>query len=373
VLGNNGSAVSDGNAATGLGSGILVQAQIETDDVAVENVEGNGYMLLSGSGDVSINCNTGMHRRVQAFGCKKNGFATKGDDSNQNLFIACSSINSGQAGVYENSALGNHYKALHLSGNGSVIRIGNVAKDNTFTAVYKEIDAVGTLVTFDAGGSGRNHIEFTHAEATVSLAVVDNTASQYNLVSVNGQAGGTTWFGDYGATASFQIDKDKILVRKGKTVQFQDAETPTTNFNLTNGGGNFSILTASSGVGIYFGVAGAFQANVQSDGFHVTGIGAFSGALSAASADVTGVYKVAGTQVVGARSTGWAADTGTAKKTATATYTPGSNLTYSASYVQAEQTATSTRLQLIEPALRDATQEIKALKDALIAHGLIGT
>jgi hypothetical protein len=85
------------------------------------------------------------------------------------------------------------------------------------------------------------------------------------------------------------------------------------------------------------------------------------------------VYKVNSTQVVAARDTGWTADTGTAKKTATATYAPGSNLTYSAAYVQAEQTATSTRLQLIEAALRDATQEIKALKDALIAHGLIGT
>lgn len=87
---------------------------------------------------------------------------------------------------------------------------------------------------------------------------------------------------------------------------------------------------------------------------------------------VTTSVKINGVQVLSTRSTGWTADTGTAKKTATATYTPGTNLTYSATYVQAEQTATSTRLQEIEPAVRDNSQAIKAIKDALIAHGLIG-
>ena len=85
------------------------------------------------------------------------------------------------------------------------------------------------------------------------------------------------------------------------------------------------------------------------------------------------VYKVNAVQIVAARVTGWVADTGTAKRTATASYTPGATLTYSAAYVQAEQTATATRLVAVEAALRDATQEIKALKDDLITHGLIGT
>lgn len=70
-------------------------------------------------------------------------------------------------------------------------------------------------------------------------------------------------------------------------------------------------------------------------------------------------------------STGWTADTGTAKKTATATYAPGSALSFSAGYVQAEHTAIQTRLALVEPALRDATQGVKAIKDALIAAGII--
>jgi hypothetical protein len=88
--------------------------------------------------------------------------------------------------------------------------------------------------------------------------------------------------------------------------------------------------------------------------------------------DITGVYKVATVQVVGARLTGWTADTGTAKRTANATYAAGTTLTFSATYVQAELTALATRLAAVETALQNATQTIKALKDDAMTHGLIG-
>lgn len=76
----------------------------------------------------------------------------------------------------------------------------------------------------------------------------------------------------------------------------------------------------------------------------------------------TGALRVNGLEVVGARNTGWTADTGTAKKTANATYSG----TASVGYVQAE-------MQAVMNAVRDATQTIKALKDASITHGWIGT
>jgi hypothetical protein len=84
-------------------------------------------------------------------------------------------------------------------------------------------------------------------------------------------------------------------------------------------------------------------------------------------------YQINSAQVVTSRQTGWSADTGTAKRTANATYAPGSALTFGAAYVEAEHDAAATRIAAIETALRDATQTIKALKDDLITHGLIGT
>lgn len=77
--------------------------------------------------------------------------------------------------------------------------------------------------------------------------------------------------------------------------------------------------------------------------------------------DIDGVLKLAGVQAVGAPDTGWVADTGTALKTTVATYTAP---TISNPPTQAE-------VQAIANALQSATQQVKALKDALLAHGLI--
>jgi hypothetical protein len=78
--------------------------------------------------------------------------------------------------------------------------------------------------------------------------------------------------------------------------------------------------------------------------------------------NVSGVFEVASVQVVGARSTGWTADTGTAEKGAKATYTAPT----------ISNPPTQTEVQNIANALQGATRELKAIKDALIAHGLLG-
>lgn len=83
-------------------------------------------------------------------------------------------------------------------------------------------------------------------------------------------------------------------------------------------------------------------------------------ALSA-SPDVATSYKVAGTKVVGVQEAGWTAGTGTANKGAFATYA-GQDV--SAAYVEAEAQAT-------DNAAKANSQRIKAIEDALRAHGLI--
>jgi hypothetical protein len=95
----------------------------------------------------------------------------------------------------------------------------------------------------------------------------------------------------------------------------------------------------------------------------ITGGAALTANLTAVNVDLTGVYKVATIQVVGARSTGWTADTGTAEKGAKATYTAPT----------ISNPPTQTEVQNIANAVQGATRELKALKDALLTHGLIGT
>lgn len=67
-------------------------------------------------------------------------------------------------------------------------------------------------------------------------------------------------------------------------------------------------------------------------------------------------------QVLGTRKTGWTADTGTAKRTANATYSG-----------TAEGAYTQATIQTLMDQVRDLSQIVKALKDDLISHGLIGT
>lgn len=77
--------------------------------------------------------------------------------------------------------------------------------------------------------------------------------------------------------------------------------------------------------------------------------------------NITGVYQIAGTQVVGPQETGWTAATGTPNKGAYATY---DGQTASANYVQAEAQST-------DDATKANSQRIKAIEDALRTHGLI--
>ncbi|MGC6230448.1 phage tail protein [Hafnia paralvei] len=77
--------------------------------------------------------------------------------------------------------------------------------------------------------------------------------------------------------------------------------------------------------------------------------------------NVTTSYSVDGTKVIGPRQTGWTAGTGTALLGA---FNASQTYTVSATYTQSEVSSMATGLQ-------QSRQRIKALEDALRAHGLI--
>jgi hypothetical protein len=72
-------------------------------------------------------------------------------------------------------------------------------------------------------------------------------------------------------------------------------------------------------------------------------------------------FSIAGTKVVGARATGWGADNGTSLRNTMTTYA-----------ATAEATYTQATIQSLMDNVRNLSRTIKALKDDLIAHGLIG-
>lgn len=84
--------------------------------------------------------------------------------------------------------------------------------------------------------------------------------------------------------------------------------------------------------------------------------------LDNGSFNLTGPITIFGTQVLTSRRTGWTADSGTAKRT--------TNTTYSGT---AEATYTQATIQALMNVVKAQSETIKALKDDLIAHGLIGS
>lgn len=113
------------------------------------------------------------------------------------------------------------------------------------------------------------------------------------------------------------------------------------------------ITTAMLGYG---GFALATQV-MRGDGTWSNGV---SGAWVAAG------FNVGSSQVVGARQTGFGAPTGTADKATYATY---ASVTIGATY----NATTQSQLQAISTHLQVLSRQIKALKDAMLNHGLIGT
>ena len=235
-------AVSDANAALGVGCGLLLQANgARVEDVVVQGFEGNGAYILSGvsNPDASINANNVVIDNLHCWDNLKNGFAVLGVDSNHALIHALDCTNSGQFGVYENGFLGNTYSSPHFAGNsGGPIRFGNMTGHNRVSSAYKEV-GTALLVQFDSGGSGQNVVEFQTAAGApgdeANFTVTDNSSSQDNDVTVLGVRRKARFGGD-GANGTFVFTEDVLSVRKGKQIQLQD-EPLTANWYVGNYGG----------------------------------------------------------------------------------------------------------------------------------------
>lgn len=90
---------------------------------------------------------------------------------------------------------------------------------------------------------------------------------------------------------------------------------------------------------------------------------ALAGATFTGPITIPSPLTVGSSQVVSTRVTGWSADTGTASRAANATYTAPA----------ISNPPTQAEVQAIANAVQAISQAVKALKDDLITHGLIGT
>lgn len=135
----------------------------------------------------------------------------------------------------------------------------------------------------------------------------------------------------------------------------------------SDGGANqpYTLGLADTAVvpGSYGDPAGFVHVAVDQKG-RVTGLSTFtiSGASGVDYDDTTGIFTAhpAGT---------YGAPTGIKSRASFASYVAGATLTYGAAYVQAEHTATGTRLALVEGALATISQTLAALVTDMKANG----
>jgi hypothetical protein len=333
-----------GGGTTVTAHGIHVRAVVRLRNVRCDHFGGTGFHIAGYTAGANPygppNCSTFDGCMARSNFC--HGFNVIGIDSNSMAFTGCSSALNG--GGAENTYFGCY------------VEIGNGVKAELIGAA---IVVGGTLSEDGAQTTGFSAVRLHASQGAFNIAPgkvkgqTDGALIDFQIQNVDGNA----------AVNIFSVAAGRTFELLGPTWRRTNYAGP--GASATAGYTYYSTVGGHT----FQGGGSSYDLSWQNKNAAVV----LRVPTGTTNVDLIGNLLRGGTQVVGARDTGWAADTGTAKKTATAAYVPGANLTYSAAYVQAEQTATSTRLQLIESALRDATQEIKALKDALIAHGLIGT
>ncbi|TPN57174.1 hypothetical protein [Mesorhizobium sp. B1-1-7] len=302
---------------------------------------------------------------------------------------------SGDASIIE----GNRLIAI---GNTGHIQIGGgvtntyIKEDNKFDATPIITDAgTGTFGAGNTPGVFRQPLLFTTTAQFTSVDIAESTnagtgngpyreiyRNKAGGAAVNDGIGGFLWYmnNSVGVKTNLGYITMTVLdpVSGTEDGQFNIARmlagalvvgmTYGATFNFTTGGTFTGTISPAANDGGALGNA----TNQWSDLFGATGFvwnlgnGNYTVTHSAGTLTFSGIvvasqFNVGANKVVGARDTGWTAGTGTALKGAFAAY---AGQAHTAAYVQAT-------IQALDDAARNASQRVKALEDALRAHGLI--
>lgn len=405
--------------------GIHLKVRATIRDVVIQYFQGDGLYINADTGDVTGvtrgNAN-GYYVEKCELAFNRNGMYIKGTDANAGYTAAGTALYNRAWGLAERSFLGSSHYGWQFADNGindtsvtkytMVSYLGHrysvidgqevaaatnapsgIAKDNAYW--YYEYDGAPTstipawvsgTLTLRSGGTvvadnnnqgslfsgfymegGEGSGQINGGNSSIAIGGFGNyhpvtchwlrsnnsgLMSHADFATKNGPItanfDGTGTFGPAGTYLELGADADAIFRIDGPSItpqiQFYSSGTIRSRVYWQSGFG--LRLNSDDGLDISFQNASTTICGVNASSFNM---------VSGKTITVNGV------RVVTARQTGWAADTGTSKRTATATYSD----TAGAAYAQAQ-------IQTLMDAVKNATQTIKALKDDLIAHGLIG-
>ena len=341
--------------------GIRIKAPVTIEDVFINGFAGDGITAncqLSGFTSAFGNASSSQIHRCWVQNCLT-GFKLQGADASIAVVLGCSAVANRSNGFADYSEFGNLWIGLHAASNAGAPYFTDPAQSSahpTLIHCYEEggqpqsTFSQGTLVV---GGNWVNYPSGGgYLYANGNRVRVNDFASDGNITAsgVSSALGPTT-----GAASDSALYLENTNINSYMYFRSWSAGSPTTHGYIGAGSGSIKINGTTYQ---QFYIGGTRVMLIDSGGLKL---------------DINNTIQINSQQVVGARNTGWTADTGTARKASNATYTAGTTLTYSATYVQSEQTAMATRMSQVEAALQNATQTIMALKAALTTHGLIGT
>jgi hypothetical protein len=268
IKGSGSVAVSDANAALGVGCGVMLQANgSHIIDVVVQGFEGNGFYILSAPAisDTSINSNNCIIENLRCWDNFKNGFATYGVDSNRCSIQKLDCTNNGQFAIYENSFLGNTFYDPHLANNASgSIRLGAVSRASVFHGAYKEADTSALALQIDAGNGGRNFVDLRQVEGTTgapaTVTITDNSGTGDNIWISRGYYQNKGKFGTSNSTVgTITLDDSGIVHYKGVYSRFTSADAAS-NYDIYNSNGTILFYSDQSvTVNFYSSAAATFS------------------------------------------------------------------------------------------------------------------
>jgi hypothetical protein len=267
---------------------IHLRARATLRDLYIENWQGDGVYVncTAGSGGATEgNANNLEASRLFIQGCR-NGVYLNGADVNAGVFTSISTIANRQWGISDNSFLGNTFVACHAASNTSgPYKTTNLNAVSVFVGCYSETDQPPasfvnrTLVLGGLHGAGTgSYGGHLYSQGGQLVAAQDLIVSR-NL-QVNGAI--TAMGPQSGAAADNIFFFDTTNFNTYLYGRSWAAGVPQTDGLITfHRGFGIDLNAVQAGTKVRLQVQGNDIASAQGDGLHVTGIGAFSGALSA--------------------------------------------------------------------------------------------
>jgi hypothetical protein len=259
--------------------GIHLRARATIRDCYIENFQGDGiHIKASAAGTPEGNANNFEITRAFVASCR-NGLYVEGGDVNAGTIRALDSNYNRMWGVNDNSFLGNSYIGCHTAGNAlGAYRTTNLNAANVIIGCYSEGDQPASSLSQRTLTLGGLHAAGLTGGAYIRADLGETKFDKVRVLSDFAAEGQCIFFNDVSAVngksvGGFSGYFTGILSKVYSTAGMGYVQA----WSAANGDEPLTLKAQS----VAFEIVGAQVGKFQSDGLHVTGVGAFSGALAA--------------------------------------------------------------------------------------------